>query len=185
MLLDKEKSCLLVIDIQEKLTPKVVHAKTLVEKANWLMRLASELDVPVLVCEQYPKGLGYTIAPLKDLLPMHLVLEKLSFSDYQDSYFLQELQNTNRKQIILIGIETHVCILQTALDLQAQNYQVYVVLDAVSARHLNDHQVAIDRMKQMGVHIITAEMVFYEWMKHAGTPMFKALNQAFMLKKDE
>jgi nicotinamidase-related amidase len=185
MLLDKEKSCLVVVDIQEKLTPKVVHAKTLVEKANWLMRLASELDVPVLVCEQYPKGLGYTIAPLKDLLPMHLVVEKLSFSAFKDAFFQQELQKTNRKQIILVGIETHVCILQTALDLQANGYQVYVVLDAVSARHLNDHQVALDRMKQNGVHIITAEMVFYEWMRHAGTPMFKALNQAFMIKKDQ
>jgi nicotinamidase-related amidase len=184
MLLAKEKSCLVIVDIQEKLTPKVVHAKTLVEKANWLMRLASELDVPVLVCEQYPKGLGYTISPLKDLLPMHLVIEKLSFSAYRDPYFRQELHNTHRKQIILVGIETHVCILQTALDLQDQGCQVYVVLDAVSARHLNDHQVAIDRMKQMGVQIITAEMVFYEWMKDAGTPMFKALNQAFMIKKD-
>lgn len=185
MLLDKEKSCLVVVDIQEKLTPKVVHAKTLVEKANWLMRLASELDVPVLVCEQYPKGLGYTIAPLKDLLPMHLVVEKLSFSAYRDPIFTQELQKNNRKQIILLGIETHVCILQTALDLQANGYHVFVVLDAVSARHLHDHQVAIDRMKQIGVHIITAEMVFYEWMRHAGTPMFKALNQAFMIKKEQ
>lgn len=185
MLLDKEKSCLVVIDIQEKLTPKVVHAKTLVEKTHWLMRLASELDVSMIVCEQYPKGLGATISSLKALFPMHQAVEKLSFSACRDALFQQELQKINRKQIILVGIETHVCILQTALDLQAAGYHVFVVLDAVSARHLNDHQVAIDRMKQNGVYIVTAEMVFYEWMSHAGTPMFKALNQAFMIKKEQ
>ncbi len=185
MLLDKNKSCLLVVDVQEKLASQVINAKHMIQRCEWLMRLASELDVPVLACEQYPKGLGYTIEPLRSLLPMHVVLEKVTFSAYKDSHICSEIQRINRKQLILVGIETHVCILQTALDLVAAGLEVYVVLDAISARHLADHHAAIDRMKQAGVHVITSEMVFYEWMKQAGTPVFKALNQAFMKKENK
>lgn len=184
MLLDKDKSSLLVVDIQEKLASKVVNAKYMIEQCEWLMRLACELDVPVLVCEQYPKGLGYTVEPLRSLLPMHVVLEKTHFSAFKDSQINAEIQLLNRKQIVLIGIETHVCILQTALDLVAAGYQVFVVQDAVSARHLSDHHAGIDRMRQANVQMITSEMVFYEWIKQAGTPVFKALNQAFMIKKE-
>jgi nicotinamidase-related amidase len=180
MLLDKEKSCLVVMDVQEKLTPKVINAKNMLGRCEWLMRLASELDVPVLVCEQYPKGLGYTIEPLRSLLPMHVLIEKESFSAFRDLHFQQELIKLHRKQIILVGIETHVCILQTALDLIDDGYKVFVVLDAISARHLQDHHTALERMQKAGVELITSEMVFYEWIKQAGTPVFKALNQAFM-----
>lgn len=180
MLLDKDKSCLIVIDVQEKLAPAVVHSKHLLERCEWLMRLATELDVPVLVCEQYPKGLGYTTEPLRSLLPHHEIFEKVSFSAYKDGAFKNALEQLNKKQYIIVGIETHICVLQTALDLISTGAQVYVVLDAVSARHLNDHQAGIDRMKYAGVHVITSEMIFYEWIKSAGTPVFKALNQAFM-----
>ncbi|HBB53520.1 MAG TPA: hydrolase [Legionellales bacterium] len=185
MLLDKDKSCLVVVDVQEKLTPKVIHAKSMVNRCEWLMRLASELDVPVLVCEQYPKGLGYTIEPLRGLLPMHVVIEKQSFSAYRDPHFQQEWQNLHRKQVILVGIETHVCILQTALDLVDAGAKVFVVLDAISARHLQDHHAALERMKQAGVTLITSEMIFYEWIKQAGSPVFKTLNQAFMKMEQE
>lgn len=184
MLLDKDKSSLLVVDVQEKLASKVVNAKHMIERCEWMMRLACELDVPVLVCEQYPKGLGYTVEPLRSLLPLHVVLEKTHFSAFKDSQIQSEIQQINRKQIILVGIETHVCILQTALDLLAAGYQVFVVLDAISARHLTDHQAGIDRMRQAGVQVVSSEMVFYEWIKQAGTPVFKALNQAFMIKKE-
>lgn len=181
MLLNKDQSCLIVVDVQEKLTPKVMQAKHMVSRCEWLMRLSSELDVPVLICEQYPKGLGYTVEPLKTWLPMHMVIEKQSFSAYQDPYFYQEWQKLLRHQVILIGIETHVCILQTAMDFLANGAEVFVVQDAVSARHLLDHHCALERMKQQGAQIITSEMIFYEWLKQAGTPTFKALNQAFML----
>jgi nicotinamidase-related amidase len=180
MLLDKEKSCLVVMDVQEKLTPKVINAKAMLSRCEWLMRLASELDVPVLVCEQYPKGLGYTIEPLRGLLPMHVVIEKESFSAYRDMHFQQEFVKLQCKQVILVGIESHVCILQTALDLLEADNKVYVVVDAISARHLQDHHTALERMQNAGVEMITSEMVFYEWIKQAGTPVFKALNQAFI-----
>jgi hypothetical protein len=180
MLLEKDKSCLIVVDVQEKLAHAVVNSKHIIERCEWLMRLASELDVPVLVCEQYPKGLGYTVEPIKSLLPHHEVFEKVTFSAYKDQAFRNAIEQLNRKQYILIGIETHICVLQTALDLVAAGAQVYVVLDAVAARHLSDHQAGIDRMKQAGVRIVSSEMIFYEWIKSAGTPVFKALNQAFM-----
>lgn len=180
MLLDKDKSCLLIIDIQEKLTPKIHNVKNLIHRCEWLMRLASEMDVPVLICEQYPKGLGFTIEPLRAHLPMHTVIEKVSFSAYRDADFQHEFHALNRKQVILTGIETHVCVMQTALDLIQANYDVYVVCDAVSSRHEFDHQIAIERMRQAGVKIISSEMIFFEWIRQAGTPVFKALNQAFM-----
>ncbi len=184
MLLDKDKSCLVVMDIQEKLTSAVLNPKHMLERCEWLMRLASELDVPTLVCEQYPKGLGFTVEPIRGLMPHHEVFEKTSFSAYKDLDFKNEYESLNRKQVIIIGIETHVCVLQTAIDFVASGAQVYVVLDAISARHSNDHQSGIERMKQCGVQLVTSEMVFYEWLKHAGTPVFKALNQAFMKKEN-
>jgi hypothetical protein len=171
------------MDIQEKLTHAVINPKHMLERCEWLMRLASELDVPILVCEQYPKGLGYTVEPIKSLLPHHEVFEKTSFSAYKDLEFKTAFEDLNRKQVILVGIETHVCILQTALDFLTAGFQVFIVLDAISARHSSDHHTAIERMKQSGVMVLSSEMVFYEWLKHAGTPVFKALNQAFM-KKD-
>lgn len=180
MLMDKDKSCLIVVDIQEKLASQVNHAKKMIHQCDWLMRLASELDVPVLVAEQYPKGLGYTVEPLRSLLPAHVVIEKLSFSAYQDDHFKAEFEELNRKQAILVGIETHVCVLQTALDLAAAGYQVFVVADAVSSRHPSDHQIALERMQQNGIQVVTSEMVFFEWIKRAGTPVFKALSNAFM-----
>jgi len=180
MLLDKQKSCLVVMDVQEKLANKVINAKNMIGCCEWLVRLASELDVPILACEQYPKGLGRTINPLRNLLTPNLFIEKASFSAFSDATFHQELYKLNRKQIVLIGIETHVCILQTALELIAANYQVFIVIDAVSARHMQDHHAGLDRMKQAGAQIITAEMAFYEWVKQAGTEVFKSLNKAFM-----
>jgi nicotinamidase-related amidase len=180
MLLDKDKSCLLLIDIQEKLTPKVKNHHELIQQCEWLLRLASEMDVPVLVCEQYPKGLGQTIEPLRSQIPVHATIEKVSFSAYRDQHFQHQLHSIHRKQIILTGIETHVCVMQTALDLIQTNYDVFVVSNAVSARHEHDHHIALERMRQAGVQIITSEMIFFEWIKQAGTPVFKALTQSFM-----
>lgn len=180
MLLDKSKSCLVMVDVQEKLVPKVMHAKQMVQQCEWLLRLASEMDVPILAAEQYPKGLGPTIEPLKSLLPPQLILDKLSFSALQNKGFEEALIGLYRKQVVLIGIETHVCILQTALDLKASGYHVFVVVDAVSARDHLDHQTALSRMQHQGIHLLSSEMVFFEWLKQAGTPVFKALSHAFL-----
>ncbi|MDF1758704.1 MAG: hydrolase [Legionellaceae bacterium] len=180
MLLQKDKSCLLLIDVQEKLTPLVMNPDKLISSCQWLMRAASELDVPLLVSEQYSKGLGHTVEDLRKIMPGKTDIDKVHFSCYRDPVFAKHWQNINKKQAVIAGIETHVCVLQTALDLIEDGAEVYVVIDAVSSRSSLDHNAALDRMRAEGVRLVTREMVFFEWMEQAGTSVFKALSKAFI-----
>lgn len=176
MLLDKANSCLVLIDVQEKLTPLVLHSESLINHCQWLIKLAKACDVPCFVNEQYPQGLGKTIS----LLEATDTLEKTHFSCWQNPLFQQRVQASCKKQLILIGIETHVCVLQTAIDLWQAGYEVFVVVDAVSSRKELDHRYALKRMKTIGIELITHEMVFFEWVRQAGTPEFKLLSQQFL-----
>ncbi|WP_028389570.1 hydrolase [Legionella fairfieldensis] len=180
MLLTRENSCLLLIDVQEKLAPLVQQADNLMSRCQWLIRLAKDLDVPLLISEQYPSGLGLTVESLRTLTPQSEPVEKIQFSCLREPLFKHHLQILNKKQLVLAGIETHVCILQTALDLQEAGYEVFVVVDAVSSRAELDYQYGLQRMKQQGVHLVTSEMVFFEWVGQAGTPQFKALSKAYL-----
>lgn len=180
MLLNREKSAFLLVDVQEKLTPHVLNPDALVTRCQWLIRLAHDLDVPMIVSEQYPRGLGNTVKPLKELTPKAPCIEKVHFSCYREPTFVERLQELDRNQVVVAGIETHVCVLQTAMDLNEAGLNVFVVVDAVSSRHEIDHKYGLKRMKQEGIHLITAEMVFFEWVGKAGTPEFKALSQAYL-----
>lgn len=180
MLLQKEKSCLLLIDVQEKLTPHVLHSEHMIARCQWLMRLASELDVPFLVSEQYPSGLGQTIEPLRKFMTSKTSIDKVHFSCFRDQSFLKHWQAINQKQVVIVGIETHVCVLQTAIDMKSAGFDVFVVVDAVSSRHEFDHRYALQRMEHLGIQLVTSEMVFFEWVEQAGTAIFKALSQAFL-----
>lgn len=177
MLLSKDDSCLVLIDVQEKLTPHVQNFTPLIERCDWLLKLARELQVATVITEQYPSGLGSTVAPLNqfgDGLP------KIHFSCWRDDHIRQQLQQLNKKQLVLCGIETHVCVLQTALDLCEANYEVFVVVDAVSSRKELDYRYGLKRIKQAGGILVTSEMVFFEWVGQAGTPQFKALSRTFL-----
>lgn len=180
MLMERNESCLLLIDMQEKLTPHVQNAEALVAKCQWLIRLAKELEVPLLVSEQYPSGLGATVKPLRDLSSEEEPVEKVQFSCLRAPAFKLRLRIHGKKQLVLIGIETHVCVLQTALDLHEAGYNVFVVVDAVSSRSELDYKYALKRMKQDGIHLVTSEMVFFEWIGQAGTEQFKRLSKAFL-----
>lgn len=180
MLLQRDKSCLLLIDVQEKLAPLVREPDALLARCQWLIRLAQELKVPQFVTEQYPRGLGPTVDELLSLLPNQDIVEKVDFSCFRAPVFKQQLQAINRKQLVLIGIETHVCVLQTALDLHAAGFEVFVVVDAVSSRSELDYKYALKRMKQEGIVLVTSEMVFFEWVGCAGTAEFKALSKAYL-----
>ena len=182
MLLKKENSCLLLIDVQEKLAPHVADFEALIERCQWVIRLAAKLGVPQLISEQYPSGLGVTLEPLHALMPDNQAIEKVHFSCLREPAFKERLQQLNRKQMVLIGIETHVCVLQTAMDLIEADYEVFVVVDAVSSRHEIDYKYGLKRMKQAGAVLLTAEMVFFEWVEHAGTPEFKALSKLFLTR---
>lgn len=179
MLLNKEDSLLVLVDVQEKLTPAVLDSHSLIARCEWLLKLATRMSVPVLVSEQYPKGLGHTVTPLNSYGGKHRI-EKVSFSCMQAADFIEKLRAFKKNQFLVIGIEAHVCVLQTAMDMKSAGYDVYVVVDAVSSRHPTDLKYALKRMKKEGIHLVTAEMVFFEWLRQAGTPEFKALSQEFL-----
>ncbi|KTC65799.1 YcaC like amidohydrolase (plasmid) [Legionella adelaidensis] len=179
MLLEKDRSCLFLIDVQEKLTPYVLNSEGVIARCQWLLRLAKRLEVPIQVSEQYPSGLGGTIEPLREFLPQKC-LTKVHFSSYQDPHFNEFWQGVDRNQVIIAGIETHVCVMQTALDMQAAGLNVFVVVDAVSSRNELDHRYGLKRMKAHGIELITAEMVFFEWLRKAGSPEFKELSKNFL-----
>lgn len=180
MLLNRDESCLLVVDVQKKLTPLVLNADAMVARCAWMMRLARELGVPAVVSEHYSKGLGDTVEALQGFVNSATLQHKVHFSCFLEPSFIHYWQSMPQKQVVLVGIETHVCILQTALDSLYAGHAVYVVVDAVSSRHALDHQYALKRMKQAGVQLVTAEMVFFEWVEKAGTQAFKALSQSFL-----
>jgi nicotinamidase-related amidase len=180
MLLQQEKSCLLVVDIQEKLTPHILQQQKLIKNCQWLMQLSRELKVPMLVSEQYPQGLGKTVKDLQAYFEADEVMSKVHFSCASDSKCLQRINDLERRHIIIVGIETHVCVLQTAIQLQLLGKQVYVVADAVSARDETDHLYGLQRMRTAGIQVITKEMIFFEWLQFAATPQFKTLSKKYL-----
>lgn len=180
MLLEIKQSCLLVIDVQQKLTPLVLNNEVLVKNCQWLLSLATNLAVTTFITEQYPKGLGNTIDTLQPLIKSFTCLEKLSFSVQADSNCRAYLASLGKTQIIVAGIETSVCILQTVLELLSEKKEVFVVVDAVSARSQLDHDIALQRMERAGAVLITKEMVFFEWLRTAETKDFKALSKQFL-----
>ncbi|MBA2710420.1 MAG: hydrolase [Tatlockia sp.] len=184
MLLERSKSCLLLIDVQEKLMPLVINSEAVLQRCEWLIRLAKDLNVPLLVSEQYPQGLGTTVKPLRSLISEGKFIEKMDFSCNKSPNFQNHLQSLKKQQMVLIGIETHVCVLQTAFDLLQAQYEVFIVVDAVSSRFELDFNYALKRMKQNGIHLITSEMVFFEWIGQSGTPEFKTLSKKYLQKKE-
>jgi nicotinamidase-related amidase len=177
MLLQKENSCLLLIDVQEKLTPHIQNSSAVIARCEWLLRLAETLKVSTVISEQYPSGLGSTIPSLAHF---GHALTKVHFSCWRDSALQNHLKQLQKKQLVLIGIETHVCVLQTALDLCEAGFEVFVVVDAVGSRHEQDYRYGLKRIKQAGGNLVTSEMVFFEWVEKAGTPEFKALSKAYL-----
>lgn len=180
MLLNKEDSVILLVDVQQKLIPLVLNKDTVVSRCEWMLNLAKKMNVPVLVSEQYPQGLGPTIEPLNSCITSDNCFAKVHFSCMQQADYMNHLNKLNKNQLILIGIEAHVCVLQTALEMKEAGFDVYVVVDAVSSRNEADLRYGLKRMKQDGVHLVTAEMVFFEWLRQAGTPEFKALSKEFL-----
>lgn len=179
MLLNRADSLLVLIDVQEKLTPAILNLD-LLARCEWLLKLARKLDVPVLASEQYPKGLGRTVSPLSSYINQEECIEKIHFSCVQEPQYINLLKGYNKSQLILIGIEAHVCVLQTAIEMKGYGFDVFVVVDGVSSRSEFDLKYGLKRMKQNGIHLITAEMVLFEWLKQAGTPEFKAISKEFL-----
>lgn len=176
MLIDRAKAQLILIDMQDRLLPAMAAAERALKNAIILAKTARTLDLPVSVSEQYPKGLGHTVAPLKSEIGNTPVDEKVEFSCWNNAVLRERITQQGRKQVIVAGIEAHVCVLQTAMDLKAAGYQVYAVADAMTSRAETSADLAFDRMRQADIAIVTTEMVIFEALGAAGTPEFKQLS---------
>lgn len=169
-----ESAMVLIVDVQEKLLPAVVQAEACVAAVERLLRAAAVLGVPMLATEQYPAGLGPTRPSVRQLLGEAPVLEKLTFSACTEE-LIERLQAMNRRQIIVAGIEAHVCMQQSVLDLLRLGYVPFVCADATTSRRELDCRVGLERMRQAGAIVTTTESVILELLGAAGTPAFKQI----------
>ncbi len=170
------RSSLLVVDVQEKLLAKMPDATGLVREVAFLVDVAKQLQVPVFATEQYPKGLGPTAAEIARRLPPDLPA-KVSFSCCGAPGVLGELRSSGRTDVVLVGMETHVCIMQSALDLLADGLNVFVPIEAVQARFRVDHEVALRRLAAAGAVVTTVETTVFEWLGGADHPQFKTISK--------
>ena len=177
MRIERQKSAGLLVDVQERLFPHMDQHDELLRRTKILLEGLKILKVPMVVTEQYPKGLGSTLEPLSSLLEKQDVIEKLSFSCCGEAAFTDTLRSLERPIILLCGIEAHVCVLQTTVDLLEEGYAVVVVEDCISSRNPEDKRVAVERMRSEGAVISTCESVLFELTKVAGTDEFKAISR--------
>jgi nicotinamidase-related amidase len=166
---------LLIIDMQEKLLPLIPDAAAITRNISFLLEVAKLLRLTVVATEQYPKGLGGTVAELASNLPPRL--EKTAFSCCAVPEVTATFHLEARPKLLLAGIEAHVCVLQTALELAAANFRVFVVADAVGSRYRTDYDFALRRMEQAGIVMTTTETAAFELVGGAGTPEFKTLSK--------
>ena len=176
-LLRREQSQLLVVDIQDKLIGTIHRVDAMMDRARLVIAAARQLEIPITLSEQYPKGLGATEASLREACGNAApVFAKTAFSCLRDDALRHHLSaDPARRQLVIVGMEAHVCVLQTALDAKAQGYEVFVAGDAISSRSASDVEAAKTRLMQADTTVISAEMAFFEWLERAGASDFKAL----------
>ena len=172
-----DKCALVVIDIQGKLAQLMHQKEALFENAQKLIKGAQILEIPIIVTEQYPKGLGPTIPEIAALFPNFRPLPKVAFSCCGDEGFQRELKAVNRRQIMICGIETHVCVYQTTVDLLASGYGVEVVADVVSSRTAENRGIGLQRMRDEGARITSVEMALFDLMRVAEGPKFREVSK--------
>lgn len=176
---DAENSVLLVIDVQKKLTSVMPNKvmERLTNNSKLLIKTASLLSIPVIVTRQYPKGLGPIEEEIAETLDNNtLEYEKTCFSCAGVSELMDALEKSGRKQVIITGIEAHICVMQTALDLKDKDYNVFVVTDAVASRQRENYENAIHRLTQSGITCINSESVVFEWLQDASHQAFKTVS---------
>ncbi|NLS92359.1 MAG: hydrolase [Planctomycetaceae bacterium] len=169
------ETALLVVDVQEKLVPAIADHRRVVFNTRRLIDGAKILGIPVVATEQYPKGLGPTVPELAERLGP--IPDKLTFSCSGCPEVFQELQNQGIHKILVAGIETHVCVQQTVLDLLGDGWRVYLAVDAVGSRNPLDRDTALRRMDSSGAVLTTTEAALFEWCQVAGTPQFKEISR--------
>ncbi|MEW6196306.1 MAG: isochorismatase family protein [Bacteroidota bacterium] len=176
-LLQKENTVLLVIDIQEKLVPVIHEGERVIQNTIKLVNGFKILNSPIYYTEQYPKGLGETEKRIKEALGESKVYTKMSFSCSGAMGLFDELKQKNIKQVAVCGVESHVCVLQTVLDLIANDFSVYIASDAVSSRREFDYRAALNRMERHGAEITLTESILFEMLEVCGTDQFRAVSK--------
>jgi nicotinamidase-related amidase len=177
MRIKREETAALLIDMQERLFPHIYQKDELLRKSGILIEGLKVLDVPMVITEQYPKGLGATVKEISALVKMDPVIEKIAFSCCDEPSVMQHDVMQNHKNIIICGIEAHVCVLQTVIDLHDAGYKAVVVEDCISSRNPEDKRVAVERMRSEGALITSCESILFELARVAGTDEFKAISR--------
>lgn len=180
MLLYPDQSALLVIDLQERLVPALHAGSAAVTHTRWLMEVAERLRIPTRVTEQNPRGLGHTVTELQPLIPRGGLFEKIFFNATFEEDLRPRLLSLGRRQWVLAGAEAHVCVLQTAFGLMDLGHQVFVVEEAVDSRQPRDRALALERLRAAGASIVSREMVAFEWLRRAGTDVFRSINRDYI-----
>jgi len=177
MRIKKENSIGVVIDIQSRLYPFIQGHEEITRNNRILIRGFQILNIPIVVTQQYTKGLGETIPELAEVLGKYHYIEKMAFSCCDEPRFNEDLALASKMYVIVTGIEAHVCVMQTVNDLIGQGYIPVVVEDCIGSRKPNDKHMAVERMRQAGAIITTYESILFELLKYSGTPEFKEISK--------
>ena len=172
-----EDSIAMMVDYQEKLVPAIHNHEQIIKKPEQLLTGLKLVGCPVFFTQQYTKGLGMTVPELVATQEEFSYLEKMTYSCFDTEEIKTYLDKQNKKTVILAGLETHICVMQTARDLIASGYNVCIVADCVGSRTEFNYQVGMERMKQEGVYVTSVESVLFELLVKAGTPEFKAVSK--------
>jgi nicotinamidase-related amidase len=175
--LNRKDSVLLIVDIQERLASKMGERQKVVTNCLHLIEAQKLLNLPVVVTEQYTKGLGPTISEIRESLHAYDPLEKITFSCCKEHAILKRMASTGRGQIIITGMETHICILQTSLDLLKEGYSVHLANDAVCSRTFDNYSTGIELMRDAGVVITCTETILFQLLEKAGSEEFKVISK--------
>jgi nicotinamidase-related amidase len=176
-LLTSENAIFLIVDLQEKLLPKIFEFERVTANCVLLIKFAQIAGIPLLVTTQYEQGLGPTVEEIKEALPEVHTVDKLEFGCFNNDDFMEQIKNLGhtRNTVVLCGIESHICLTQTALGALAKGYNVHVASDATSSRTQWNWSIGLDRMRQAGAVISSTEMILYEIMKRSDSAEFKAI----------
>ncbi len=183
-MLNRNECMLMVIDMQEKLTKVMVNLEQTTKNIRLLIEAAKEFSIPTIYTEQYPKGLGETIEPLKSLLNQYGAerFDKMSFSALKIEEIKRAIEKTGKKTVVLTGIESHICVLSTAVDLKSTGYNVVVAADATTSRSEFFYKTAMDFYNANSVAVVPAETLVFYWLEFAGTESFKKLQRIILGK---
>lgn len=178
MKIKRNETIALLVDVQERLLPVMAHKEQLMSRLERLLKGLKLLEVPILISQQYTKGLGMTEGALLDILESREYMEKISFSCWGEETIREAIQSCPEKRTVLVfGIESHICVLQTVLDLLENGYQAVVIVDCLDSRREQDMEIALRRMEQAGAILTTSEACLFELTEKAGSKIFKQISR--------